>query len=458
MLYIVYIILAMAVLSAALYFTINSNTKIIFQTPCGIQFLIDQPSLTTTIKSFQYTPRTGMFYTPISLVSEMNSESSALGFPLSVSYKDDRFYFSSPISLRILDREGITAIPPIVNGLFVAPRYGEAERFLNHLSIKFSISQPTLDEFNGQPSGETFTQLHSGRSLRNAVIGNESIPYPPTKSNIVLNPTNNALITVTWSPKSLLSGIYVSNLTAVPLEGLVSWDMLTNTSEYQLSEMIQNNQYKVGVSTIGFYDESDITVAPQTITIPVPTSMLTIDVLVGTGLASGRGVVFDTPSFDLYNNVKLKVVDCATARWPTNLLEVSQIKSVSIRFYASQYVASFPSDARVFFGPLATSPIIFYQYFRFLNRLPEDTSPRFSAPFYTRAFGSTQNDETNQSGEVPYATLTINDPGRLQKFFLNFGTNAGPPDVYMFYGYTDTRLQLNAGVPCVSLYQITYRA
>jgi hypothetical protein len=453
MLYIVYIILAMAVLSAALYFTLTSSTKIIFQTPCGIQFLIDQPQVSTTVKAFQYTPKTGVFYTPIVLVNEMNLQSSALGFPMAVSYKNDRFYFSSPISLRILDREGITTLPPIVNGLFVAPRYGEAERFLNHLSMKFSISQPLQDEFNGQFSGATFTEIQSGRSLRNAVIGNESVPYPPTNVNIVLNPTNNALITVTWSP-SLTNGIYVSNLTSLPLEGLVSWDVVNSATVYQVSELIQNNQYKVGVSIIGFYDESDITVALQTITIPVPTSILTIDVLVGTGLSSGQGVVFSTPNFSLLNNVNQKIVDCATARWPTNLLQVSQIQSVSLRFYASQQINGFPSDARIFFGPLQTSPLIFYQFYRFVNKLTADTSP----PFFNVAFGSTQNDESNLSGAVPYGTLTITDPERLKQFFINFGTGSGPPDVYMFYGYLGSLIQLNSGVPCVTVYQITYRA
>jgi hypothetical protein len=454
MLYVVYIILSMAVLSAALYFTLTSNTKIIFQTPCGIQFLVNTPQDNTTT-SFQFTPKTGIFYTPLTLVNEMNSASSALGFPLSVSYKDDRFYFSSPVQLRILDRDGITSLPPIVNGLFVAPRYGEAERFLNHLSMKFSISLPLKDEYNGQLSGEFFTELQSTRSLRNAVIGTESVPYPPTSASIVLNPTNTALINVTWSP-SLVNGIYVSDLTTQPLEGLVSWDVTTNVATYQISELVTGNSYRVGVSTIGYYDESDITLAPQTIIMPVPLNLITIDVLVGTGLRTGQGVVFSTPSYVLPQSTNLKVVDCATARWPTNLLQNTQIVSVSLRFYASQRANAFPSDARIFFGPLQTSPLIFYQYYRYVNRLTADTTNPVTFPI---AFGSTlYSESTNVSGAVPFTTLTITDPDRLKQFFTSFGQDSGPPDLYMFYGYASTYMRLNFGVPCVSLYQITYRA
>jgi hypothetical protein len=462
MLYIVSsIILAIAVLTVALYFTLTSTTKIKFQTPCGIQFVIDDPLSTSPILSFQFTPQTNVFYSPNNLVKEFNAASLAIGFPIAAEFSDDKFLLTSPVPLRILDRE-ITVLPPIVNGIFIAPRYGEAQRFLNHLSISFDISQPLLDTYSTLPSGQSFTFLQSTRSLKNAVIGNGAIPTAPTNVNLALNVINSALLDLTWSEASSQQGIFLYDVSAVPSEGYVSIDVAQNVASYKISDLTPLSQYRAGVSNIGIYDESDISFASQTITIPIPvappgTTLYTIDVLTGVGLSSGSGIVFSTPNYVIPNSLNLKVVDCSTAQWPTNLLQVSQIMSLSLRFYASQSARVLPSDARMFFGPIAISPLIYYQYFKVVQRNLADTS---NSQQYPTAFGSTENLETNQeSGStLPFATYTITNPDHLKILFLSVGPGSGPPDLYMFYGYKSTRMSVNNGVSCVSLYQITYKA
>jgi hypothetical protein len=456
------LVAALAVLTVALYFALNATTKIIFQTPCGIQFLMDQPPLPETPNlSLHFTPKTNFFYTAPVLVSEMNVAAIAIGYPLAVGFTNNRFTFTSSVPLRILDRE-LTVLPSIVNGVFVAPRYGEAQRFLNHLSISFEISQPLLDTFSTLPSGQTFTFLESTRSLLNVVIGNGPIPRAPTKVNLALNVTNAALLQLTWSEANSLHGIYLFDVSSVPSEGYVSIDLVQDKNSYQVTDLTATSQYRAAVSTIGVYDESEISIAPQTITIPTPvappgTTLYTIDVLTGTGLSVGNGVVFNTPNYSILNSLNLKVVDCATARWPTNLLEVSQILSVSLRFYASQRTNSLPSDARMFFGPIQTSPLLYYQYFKRVARNVADTSDSARFP---QAFGSTENLEGNilANSELPFTTYTITDPEHLKRLFLSVGSGSGPPDLYMFYGYKSTIMSINNSVPCVSLYQITYKA
>ena len=275
-----------------------------------------------------------------------------------------------------------------------------------------------------------------------------------------MDTTNSALLTLTWTENIPLGGIYLYDMTQAPTEGLVSLDLIQYKTSYQITDLTALNTFKAGVSNIGFYDESDITIASQSVIIPTPvgppgTTLYTIDVLTGTGLLAGTGVVFNTPNYEIPNSLNLKVVDCATARYPANLLQVSQIKSVSLRFYASQDALRLPSDARMFFGPVQVSPLLYYQYFKVVAKNAADTSPLV----FSKAFGSTENLETNQTTTaqvLPFATYTITDPAHLARLFLSIGQ--GPPDLYMFYGYKSTRMSVNNGVPCVSLYQITYIA
>jgi hypothetical protein len=237
------------------------------------------------------------------------------------------------------------------------------------------------------------------------------------------------------------------------------------------------NRYKGGVSFIGRYDESPITLSTQQdVLLPGNPAPYVFDILAGTTTSPnntaslGQGVVDQTLNVRVSPNQHAKIVDNATVRWPSDLTSYTQIKSVTIRFYSAIGFGwgaggSLLSDARVTFG--IDGPMLFYQYWRIVNKDVNDNSIfpfAFANPF-GYAFAST-NASVGTTGAISpplqWTELTLTSPSAIQAFFGNFG--AGPRDIYLFIGYQYLEVLYNfsanffslTGPPVVSTLSLTY--
>jgi len=434
-----YSVLAFTVLTVALYLTLHPKVEIVFQTPCAVLFFINEPTPTLNA-TFTYVPRTGYIYKPEELAEEMTRRAMGILPQFEVEFRDNRFVISCAVTLRVTDREYAPGRESIVNGNYVGARYGEAARFLNHLLIPCEISYPQY-----QINGQTFTRLFSNKSLQNARIGFDAIPSPPQNINLVVDPTNPQLLIVTWNAPPTpfyTAGIYLSDSGGLD-KFIVNWDQVsTSPASYTYTDLQVGNFYNAAVSFIGRYDESIFTVSIQrNVLLPGIPSPYVFDILAGTTTSPhntatlGRGVVDETLNVTVYPNDHRKIVDNSSVRWPSDLISYTQIKSVTIRFYAN-IQTSLPSDSRVTFN--IDGPMFYYMYWRIIAKDPTDLSP------FPYAFAST-NASVGTTGVISppleYTELTITSPGHIENLFSTFG--AGPQDVYLFYGYYSTYMMYN---------------
>jgi hypothetical protein len=439
-----FVFLSLCTFVVALYFSLTQKTTIIFQTSCGAFFYTDTPRLDDGTSGFKYTPTTGKYYTAKDLALEMNTQAEAIDFPMTVTFQDGMFHISSPLLLRITDREYM-ATDDLVDGVYVGARYGEARRFLNHLMIVCEISYPPPYD-----PGQVFNRLHSTRNLANAFIGNDPIPPKPTAVSNGLNTTNSLLIDVIWSKPPNVTytvGIYLQNKTAEN-PNVENWDLITDqgVNAYTVSNLTAGDTYLAGASFIGRYDESPPTMAVGSgVPIPIP-GLPVFDML-----AAGE---LNTTSREITPNDFVKILDMDGVTWPEELTQVSQIKSISIKFYSS--IRSFggrPSDARVTFGQ--DGPVLYYCYWRFSNRSEDDTSDTEEFPY---SFVSTLFSPKGTTGPLDTPLdqdiLVISDPGLISYLIPTLG--AGPVDMYMWCGYSGSRLRINTGVPVIEKFELTY--
>lgn len=434
-----YSLLAVAVLSVALYLTITSNTEIIFQTPCAIQFLPDQPTPTLNA-TYTFVPQVGRTYKAKDLATEMTRGARGIFPQFLVEFKD-RFVITCGIPLRITDREYAPGEESVTNGIYVGPRYGEAQRFLNHMLIQCEISYPQYDI----DSGQVFTSLYSTKSLMNARIGFDPIPAPPSSATLVVNAANPNLLIVTWvaPPSPFYSvGIYLADSGAIDTQ-LINWDIVsTPPTFYTFTDLSVGDSYGAAVTFVGRYDESTLTIARNTnVILPGILTLNTFNLLAGTTTSPnntntlGQAVVDAQPNTTVRRNRYTRVVNNSAVRWPSDLISFQQIKSFTIRFYAS-IDTTLPSDSRLSFG--INGPLIYYMYWRIVAKDATDTSQ------FPYAFAST-NASVGTTGAIQpplaYTSLTITNPVVLANLFSTLGV--GPDDIYLFFGYASTSMLYN---------------
>lgn len=445
-----YTVLAFAVLSVALYYTLTSSTKILFQTPCAILFYVDNPQsvLTTT---YTFVPTVGRVYEAKDLAAEMTRGGASILPFFRVEFTDHRFVISCSVALRITDREYTPGAEAIVNGTYIGARYGEATRFLNHMLIQCAPSYPQYD----LTSGRAFTTLYSTKSLQNARIGYDPIPAAPTTVSLATDATNPQLLIVMWNkpPPFVTTGVYLADSGAIDTL-MVNWDQVASTPTfYKYTDLIVGRSFRAGVTFIGRYDESTILQSSSTgVTLQgIVSGTFTLDILAGTTTITGtntpnpnhnntaspigQGVVDLRPTIYVPPNTHVKIVNNSAVRWPQDLISYTQIKSVTIRFYAS-ISTSLPSDARITFG--IDGPMFYYMYWRVIGKDAQDQGPEYYAFASTNATVGTTG---AISPPLAYTDLTITSPAALESLFSNFGV--GPQDVYLFYGYRSTGITYN---------------
>ena len=437
-----FVFLAVCAFIVAVYFTLTAKTTIIFQTSCGAFFYTDVPRLDNGTSGFKYTPTIQKFYNAKDLALEMTTQASAVDFPLTVTFQDGRFHISSPLVLRVTDTE-YTTNDNVIDGVYVGARYGEAKRFLNHLMIVCEISYPPPYD-----PGQIFTRLHSTRRLTNALIGNDPIPPAPLQVTNSLNSTNDLLIDVQWiAPPNITYtvGIYLQN-SSVPPAHIENWDLMSDqdVTSFSIANLTPGDTYLCGASFIGRYDESSPTMASGSgIPIPQPSGLTTFDLL-----AAGT---LNTETRFITPNQQVSILDMSGVDWPVGLGAVNQIKSINVKFYSSiNQFSGGPSDSRITFGN--DGPVIFYAYWRFVEKLLTDNSD------LPQAFASVLNTPRGTTGPLDallnYDTLIISDPNVISNMFPNFG--AGPISVYMFCGYPGTSLRINDGVPVLEKFELLW--
>jgi len=439
-----FVFLALCAFVAAMYFTLTEKTTVIFQTSAGAFFYTDAPGP----NGFKYTPTIGKFYNAKDLAKEISDQASTQEppFPLTVTFEQGRFRIYSPLTLRITDTE-YSPSDQLVNGVYVGARYGEAKRFLNHLMIECEISYPPPYD-----PGQVFTRLQSTRKLNNSIIGNDPIPLAPEAVSNSINSTNNLLMNLVWSapPNSTYQvGIYLQNISVEP-SYVENWDLVSEQGVISLviPNLTPGDTYLAGASFIGRYDESPprMAVGPG-IPIPAPGLELTLfDIL-------NVGVLNVTPT-EIGTNQHTKILDMSDVSWPEGLGMASQIKQINVKFYSS--IVNFyggQTDARITFG--IDGPVIYYGYWRFVERLETVTSNPSQFPF---AFASTLNTPRGTTGPtdlLSYDTFSISDPTILAYIFSNF-TAGGPQSVYIWCGYPNSFLSFNNGVPVIEKFEIIW--
>ena len=424
----------------------GTSARILFQTTCAIVFFIEampeDPNygVPANFRTFTFIPRLAYAYSGPELAREMSLQAQNERWPLTVTFQNNAFYFSSPYYFRFTDRE-FSLTDTIIGGRYVGARYGECVRFLNHLNIEaeqFISYQPPYN------AGQAFNFL-VGLPIT-TYVGFDAVPAAPAGYNLGLN-INNLLLDFLWPSSTALSyGIFLQTT----LGNVQNWDQVPKTNTvfetYTFTDLEVGTSFFAGVSSISRYDESEPFMTTTPILIPIPGPSV-FDALAG----SVKNTMLTTVNINEYTTL----ISNASNSWPVGLT-FEKITSINIKFYAS-ITTGFPSDARISFGQ--TGPLLYYMYWRAVQRIPGDLS---NASTYPVAFASVTNSPYGTKGPVspplPYDDLFISNPQHLASLFTTDGTTliARPPDLTLFVGYPGSQLQFNNGVDVVEKFEIFY--